>query len=173
MEVVTHIGLIHFLSPIRSLSIFFLSLSKCSPHCFPISHWDKPFCGRHQGVPFSWRSLVGPFSWRCFDVWFSQGIQHESFSLMHQAELSPWRPFDGTRYSGPWASPHSWRSLKAPCSSALSFSCLRFPAETPEFGTTILLLLPLLFWTWGWIKDCEWVRFMYFYGFGRVDEGWS
>ena len=101
MEVVTHIGLIHFLSPIRSLSIFFLSLSKCSPHCFPISHWDKPFCGRHQGVPFSWRSLVGPFSWRCCDVSFSQGIQHASFSLMHQAELSPWRPFDGTRYSGP------------------------------------------------------------------------
>ena len=173
MEVVTHIGLIHFLSPIRSLSIFFLSLSKCSPHCFPISHWDKPFCGRHQGVPFSWRSLVGPFSWRCCDVSFSQGIQHASFSLMHQAELYPWGSCDGPRDWRPSASPHSWRSLETPCSSALSFSCLRFQAETPAFGTTILLLLPLLFWTWGWIKDCEWVRFMYFYGFGRVDEGWS
>ena len=165
-----HIGLFHFPSSFSlTVHISLVPVQMFSSFLFHF-HWDILFCGRHQGVPFSWRCLIGLFSWRCCEAFFSHESQRESFSLAHQSVLFPWRSFDGPQYWMPWASTHPWRSLNEPCSSALSFSCLRFQAETPAFGTTILLLLILLALSCGWIEYCEWVRFMYFLWVLRVAD---
>ena len=144
-------------------------VSTGSPHVWPFSHRDIPFSGRHQGVPFSWMHQKGPFSWRCLvvpffwscsdDTSFSQESPDYYVSPTHQAGLLSWRRFAGRPQAS--SPPSSWRCPNASCSSALSFSCLRFQAGNLRFGTTVPLLLSPLWRPWGWTNDCEWVRIVH------------